>query len=189
MDHTGPANPADTTKKALTKKALHDAVARYQRPLIAYAHARTGNLERARDAAQETLLSLCQQPADRLESEILPRLAPWLFTVCRNAVIDLHRKEHTMTTTDNLSLDRSISDRATSGGPAESAEAHDQQHHLLSLVAALPTHQREVVQLRFQGGLAYKDIAEVTGHSVSYVGVLLHEAIVSLREQLIALNA
>lgn len=181
MDHTGPANPADTTKQA-----LHDAVARYQRPLIAYAHARTGNLERARDAAQETLLSLCQQPADRLEREILPRLAPWLFTVCRNALIDLHRKESRMTPGTGMDNAAIATAEPT---PADHAEASDQQDHLLSLVAALPSPQREVVQLRFQGGLAYKDIAEVTGHSISYVGVLLHEAIASLRQQLTTLNA
>lgn len=94
-----------------------------------------------------------------------------------------------MSATDAHCLDTSHHSKAISGGPAEKAEAHDQQDHLLKIVDALPSHQREVVQLRFQGGLAYKEIAEVTGHSTSYVGVLLHDAIASLRQQLTALNA
>lgn len=174
-----------------TRQALNDAIARYHRPLVAYALSQTGNLQRAQDAAQDTLLRLCQQSAEQLEHDILPRLAPWLFTVCRNAAIDLHRKESRMTTAAPGSSPGSFQDALTTTEPSpdDQAEAHDQQDHLLSLVASLPSHQREVVQLRFQGNLAYKEIAEVTGHSVSYVGVLLHEAIASLRQQLTTLNA
>ena len=183
MDHPGPEHPANTLNR---QQQLHDAVSRYHRPLVAYALIRTGDLERARDAAQDTLLRLCQQPAEQLERDILPRLAPWLFTACRNRVIDLHRKESRMTATDNHTMDQAVPTQDT---PADQAEAHDQQDHLLSLVASLPGNQREIVQLRFQGGLAYREIAEVTGHSVSHVGVLLHEAIKSLRQQLTTLNA
>ncbi|MEM6505323.1 MAG: sigma-70 family RNA polymerase sigma factor [Planctomycetota bacterium] len=182
MHQTG-SEPSGTVFQP--RRHLHDAVARYHRPLVAYALSQTGDLERARDAAQDTLLRLCQQPAERLEHDILPKLAPWLFTVCRNRVIDLHRKESHMTATPGMEQGAA----ATEPGPAEHAEAHDQKRRLLGLVASLPTRHREVVQLRFQGGLSYKDIAKVTGYSVSYVGVLLHEAMASLRQQLTALNA
>lgn len=184
MTQIGPtpqASPADTPRQ----QTLRDAVARYHRPLVAYALSQTGNLQRAQDAAQETLLRLCQQPAEQLQHDILPRLAPWLFTVCRNAVIDLHRKESRMTTPGTFHAALTTPDPS----PADRAANDDQHDHLLSLVASLPNHQREVVQLRFQGGLAYKEIAQVTGHSVSYVGVLLHDAIKHLRQQLTALNA
>ena len=184
MDQLTPENPGPSTK--IHRQRLQDAVARYHKPLVAYAFAQTRDLERARDAAQDTLLRLCQQPADLLDSEIQPRLAAWLFTVCRNRVIDLHRKERRMTATDNHTLDQSMLNLTKT--PADHADAHDQQDHLLGLVATLPGNQREVIQLRFQGGLAYREIAEVTGHSVSYVGVLLHEAIKQLRQQLTTLN-
>lgn len=183
MDQTGQEPPGIpfTAHRHLT-----DAVHRYHRPLVAYAYSRTGNLQRAQDAAQEALLALCQQPVERLQRDILPRLGPWLFTVCRNAVIDLHRKEQRMTPAPGTFQATLV---ATEPSPDDLAESHDQQDHLLSLVGSLPSQQREVVQLRFQGGLAYKEIAEVTGHSVSHVGVLLHEAIKHLRQQLNALNA
>ncbi|MBX2852002.1 MAG: sigma-70 family RNA polymerase sigma factor [Phycisphaeraceae bacterium] len=180
MHQTGLQPPATTD----TRQALHEAIARYHRPLVAYALSQTGDLQRAQDAAQDTLLKLCQQPADKLGQDILPRLAPWLFTVCRNAVIDLHRKESRMP--PGLSQ---AALTTTDPSPEERADTHDQQDHLLALVAGLPSHQREVVQLRFHGGLAYREIADVTGHSVSYVGVLLHDAIAALRQQLTALNA
>lgn len=169
------------------RQRLHQAVQRYQRPLVAYAMSLTGNPERARDVAQDSLLRLCQQPAEKFEQDIEPRLAAWLFTVCRNRVIDLHRKEHRMTTTDANLIDQTHA--LPTPTPADAAAAHDQHDRLLGLVQALPANQREVVQLRFRGELAYREIAEVTGHSVSYVGVLLHEAMKELRSQMTELNA
>eukprot|EP00752_Nemacystus_decipiens_P013984 g12420.t1 len=150
-----------------THTALQDAIARYHRPLVVYALSQTGNLQRAQDAAQDTLLTLCQQPSEQLEQDILPRLAPWLFTVCRNRVIDLHRKESRMAASPGTHAIVQDAAKSSEVSPADQAEAQDQKDHLLSLVASLPSHQREVVQLRFQGSLAYKEIADVTGHSIA----------------------
>lgn len=182
MDHQAPAKPGPSPEH---RNKLHLAVQRYHRPLVAYARSMTGNLEQARDAAQDTLLRLCQQPAEKFTTDIEPRLAAWLFTVCRNRVIDLHRMERRMSTTDSRQLDQGQAKAAT---PLAQTEQHDQQDRLLSLVDALPEHQREVVQLRFRGELDYRGIAEATGHSVSYVGVLLHEAIKQLRNNMARLN-
>ena len=40
---------------------------------------------------------------------------------------------------------------------------------------------QEVIILKFQEGRSYKEIAEITGHSVSNVGVLIHEGMKILR--------
>ena len=48
----------------------------------------------------------------------------------------------------------------------------------------LPPRQREAMVLRFRGGLSYDAIAEVMGTSHSNVGVLLHKALRTLREEL-----
>ena len=55
---------------------------------------------------------------------------------------------------------------------------------LLQALADLPTNQQEVVRLKFQDGLSYRDIAEVTGLTQSNVGYLLHTAVKRLRERL-----
>ena len=184
MDHQAPDAPGASPTH---RQRLQQAVDRYHRPLVSYARSWTGDLQRAQDAAQDTLLRLCQQPPAEFEAYIEPRLAAWLFTVCRNRVIDLHRKERRMTATDTHGIDQAQA--APTTDPAAEADAHDQQDHLLALVAALPTGQREVVRLRFDASLSYKEIAEVTGHSVSHVGVLLHEAIKQLRTEMTQLTA
>jgi RNA polymerase sigma-70 factor (ECF subfamily) len=68
--------------------------------------------------------------------------------------------------------------------PLARAELRESLRQLLQLVQGLPPAQREVVQLKFEQGLSYREISEVTGHSVSYVGNLIHQAVRALRERL-----
>ena len=44
--------------------------------------------------------------------------------------------------------------------------------------------EREVIRLKFQNELSYREISEITGLSVSNVGYLLHRGLRSLREML-----
>ena len=54
----------------------------------------------------------------------------------------------------------------------------------LSMLDGLPPRQQEVLRLRFQAGLTYKEIQRVTGHSLGNVGYLIHVGIRTLRERL-----
>jgi RNA polymerase sigma-70 factor (ECF subfamily) len=45
----------------------------------------------------------------------------------------------------------------------------------------LSENQREVIRLKFQQGLSYKEISEVTGLSSGNVGFLLHTGLKRLR--------
>ena len=55
---------------------------------------------------------------------------------------------------------------------------------VLELLDTLPENQQEVVRLKFQNGLSYREISEVTQLSVTNVGYLLHTAIKALRQQM-----
>lgn len=68
-------------------------------------------------------------------------------------------------------------------GPQLVTETSDSASTVLGQVALLPPAQQEVLRLKFQGGLSYAEIAEVTERSVNAVGVLLHDAIRTLRER------
>lgn len=51
-------------------------------------------------------------------------------------------------------------------------------------LTTLSTSEREVVRLKFQHGLKYREIAAVTGLSISNVGYLIHCAIKKMRSTL-----
>jgi RNA polymerase sigma-70 factor (ECF subfamily) len=153
---------------------------RFERPLLAFARHHSGDAEAARDAVQETFLRYFRdRPGGELES-----LAPWLFTVCRRLLIDHQRKHRRivpMNAATALTFDESIDDTASS--PAVTLEEKDDAARLRGLVKSLPERQRELVKLKFEAGLSYRDIAAATGLTVTNVGTILHHAVQSLREQ------
>jgi len=152
-------------------------VDRYERPLLAYAcRMLGGDHSGAQDAVQETFLRLCR--ADR--GSIEPRLAAWLFSVCRSRVIDMQRTRNA-TPTDPTSID--FPDPAPDASQAL-CDAEDKSH-LSDCLGRLSSRQQEVLRLRLDAGLSYREIADVTGLTVSNVGFHLHEAVRQLR-QLIA---
>jgi RNA polymerase sigma factor (sigma-70 family) len=156
---------------------IHSAVDQYEGPLVRYAARLTGSVETARDVVQETFLRLCK--ADRAEVE--PRLAQWLFTVCRNRAIEVGRKETRMKTLIDDKARESASDERS---PTAMIENGETMSRVLVLLDTLPDNQQEVVRLKFQNGLSYREISEVTQLTVTNVGYLLHTAIKTLRGQL-----
>ena len=79
---------------------------------------------------------------------------------------------------------RSRALRGHEPGPGAVLERKEAASRALDLLDSLPTNQQECIRLKFQGGLSYKEISKVTSHSVSYVGVLIHHGMKTLRAQL-----
>ncbi len=157
---------------------IRDALEQFEGPLLQYAARMTGgNLETARDAVQDTFLRLCDQERAGVED----RLKAWLFTVCRNLILDHHRKEKRMSTMDEDAAHGLASSELAPGAALERSETVSV---VMQTLERLPEKQREVLRLKFQQGLSYKQIADVTGHSTGNVGFLVHHGIKGLRELL-----
>lgn len=163
---------------ALNDSAWIDAaLRRFETPLVLYATKVCGDEERARDVVQETFLELCAAERNAVE----PRLAAWLFSVCRNKALDVRRKESSMKTDGEMSADDQTGEAPD---PSAVLVEEEQNERVLTFVERLPAKQQEVLRLKFQGGLSYKEIAAVTGDSVGNVGFLLHVALRALRERM-----
>lgn len=152
-------------------------VEEFERPLCQYAARMLGDFDRARDVVQHVFLQLCRQDRRRIES----RLKPWLFTVCRNRALDVRRKEKRMSP-----LNPEAQEAAASGDPTppDALELRESAGAALAALATLPGNQQEVLRLKFQQGLSYRDISEVTQLTVSNVGYLIHTGLRRLREML-----
>lgn len=149
-------------------------VRRYEAPLIQYAARITGCRERARDAVQETFLRLGKHGP--LEGDP----AKWLFTVCRTRALDICRKENRMTYLDQPAAE---AEPSADPGPADQLVRKEATGFLLQILEKLPPRQQEVIQLKFQNGLSYQEISEITRLSVGNVGFLIHRGLKALREQ------
>ena len=158
---------------------LQTVIREYESQIVRYAARLLGDENRARDVAQDTFVQLCRQPRSQVES----KLRGWLFTVCRNRVLDIRKKESRMTTTsetDQLAGDQRNTD------PAVVAERRETFGKATTILNSLPDNQQEVIRLKLQNGLSYREISDVTGLSVSNVGFLLHKGIKTLRAKMVA---
>ena len=150
---------------------------RYEGPLTRYAARITGDPDEARDIVQETFLRLCGEDRARVDGH----LSEWLFTVCRNRAWDVRRKERRMRPLTEAAIE---SRESPDGAPVAAAEGRETTSAVLRVLAGLPDNQQEVIRLRFQNGLSYREISSVTELSVSNVGYLIHTAIKTIREKM-----
>lgn len=160
---------------------IRSALDRHERPLVRYATRITGDVEQARDVVQETFLRLCRADRATLDGH----LAPWLYTVCRNRALDVQRHNGRMRLMADASVE-ATPDTTTARSPdqARAPREPDEISGLLRALDALPKRQQEVIRLKFQAGLSYRDIGDVVGSSAGNVGVLLHTGLKALRARL-----
>src|SRR5262245_48916130 len=152
------------------------ALNRYEGHLVRYATWILGDVERAREVVQETFLRLCKEQPARVENH----LAQWLFTVCRNLAFDIRKKENRMSPLKDPGTLAVAYDR-----PGASLEHEQTMSRVLRIMETLPKNQREVLRLKFQCDLSYKEISEITQLSITNVGFLIHTAIKTLRKEML----
>src|SRR2546427_7272985 len=151
---------------------IAEAMDLYEAQLLRYATWLMGDLEVAREVVQETFLRLCKE---QRHPKIADYLSQWLFTVCRNLAFDIRKKEARMTPLGDvhIGVDSRLDDKQAGG-------------EIFRMLDHLPRNQREVVYLKFQCDLSYKEISEITKLSVTNVGFLMHTALKNLRKELLS---
>ena len=154
------------------------AIDQYQGRLIRFAARITGDVESARDVVQDTFLRLCREDFDRVRDH----LPAWLFRVCRNRALDVRKKEGPLQALDDAGMPQT---QKPDSDPHARLEKSDHARLVLAAVATLPASQQEVLRLRFQEELSYKEISGVTGHPIGTVGFLIHDGIKQLRQRLV----
>ncbi|MBI4566808.1 MAG: sigma-70 family RNA polymerase sigma factor [Planctomycetes bacterium] len=157
---------------------ISDAVARLERPLVLYvSRLLDGDEEAARDVVQEAFVRLCGQRPEQVDG----RLAPWLYTVCRNRALDVRRRDGRM---QRLTDETAHSLSSATPGPDDRALQGERREALADIMARLPARQEEALRLKFQHGMRYREIAEVMSVSVSTVFDIIHEALDVVRRAL-----
>ncbi len=159
--------PADLVRRAVRE---------YETPLVGYAASITRDLDAARDVVQDTFLKLyTQEEPGRLDG---PGLKAWLFTVCRNRALDFLRRHKRFVSLDAAPLEVFA---VRDPDPHEFAAEDDDTTDILRFFRRLPDNQAECLRLKFQNNLSYREIADLTGLSVTNIGFLIHTGVKRLR--------
>ena len=100
----------------------------------------------------------------------------WLFGIARNAALDELRKRKRRATLEAEPEDTG------SAPPEDQAELALRRETVRAALASLDGQERDLIALKFAGGLSNGEIARVLRLSESNVGTRLHRTITKLRE-------
>jgi len=149
----------------------------YFTKIYRYIAIRVGNNTEAEDLAEQVFLKALES-----SSSFKWRGAPvsaWLFRIAHNQVIDYWRRTKSKTP---LPLGEYLPSNGVD--PEEEAERNVNMREVVQAMDQLTHAQRDVIELRFAGGLSVAEVAKVLGKSEGAVKVMQHSALLALRKRL-----
>jgi len=190
MAVTTPEGPHPSTPQWETIEQVFLAL---ESPLLAYACRLLGDVGVAEDVVQDAFMKLLPQ----FQQIRAPQ--PWLYRTVHNLAVDHQRRTNRIVLMGAPGSGQNDEDDggSTSSLPASVLDPTDSQPMpdeqiarweaigLVRLVLeTLDERSRDLVRLRFNEDLSYKEIAERTGLTVGHVGYLLHHAMKAMATEL-----
>jgi RNA polymerase sigma-70 factor (ECF subfamily) len=169
--------------------AFEELVARYQQPVLNFVYRTLPDATEAEDLAQGVFVQVWKSAA---RYEATAKFSTWLFTIARNLCLNEFRRRsrHPADSLDapaHADTDEprghGVEDQRVTGAPDGLLRA-ELEAKVAEAVAALPENQRTALLLWQQDDMAYDDIAEVLGCSLSAVKSLIHRARETLKARL-----
>lgn len=183
---------ADTNaddKRQLVQSAPHDAdafeklYALYFRRVYGYVASRIGSSPDAEDVTADIFLRVIRN-LDQLRNQQTTSFAAWLFTIARHATADYYRRNGHVE--NPIPLETTEQLIAVDAQPDQAIIDSEDADRLYRLVIALPERQREVITLRYYGGLRNHEIATVLGIGEKTVAAYISRALSELQAKYVA---
>jgi len=173
--------PDETSAEPPGWETIEELFSALEGPLLGYALRYTGEVGLAEDVVQDAFMKLHAQ----FKSVEKPR--QWLYRTVHNLALN-QRREVGRT----VSLDQFLeADHAIPADPADPAPLPDEQIIRLEGIGqvrlsleTLDARSRELIRLKFNENLSYKDIGTRTGLTTGHVGNILHHALKAIAGEL-----
>lgn len=146
---------------------------RYSKQIYKYIYNRVSNKDIAEDILSETFLKSLKNINNVRADQ--GTLAPWLYKIASNLIIDYYRFKKPTVDIENIkeqSSDEDASALATDGEMFLEAQ---------QLLNSLNKKQKEIVIMRLWDGLSYKEIMEITGIKEGNCKVIFSRALATLK--------
>ncbi len=171
------------------RAAFEELVSKYQQPVLNFIYRALPDAAEAEDLAQGVFVQVWKSAA---RYEPSAKFSTWLFTIARNLCLNEFRRRarHPADSLDAPAhadteepRGHGIEDRRESAA-SDALLRGELEAKVAEAVAALPENQRTALVLWQRDELAYEDIAEVLGCSLSAVKSLIHRARETLKARL-----
>jgi len=172
------AKPDDAGLKAKPPDSIESLYAALESPLLIYARRLVEQDEAAQDIVQEAFLRL------HADFESVRQPQAWLYRTVHNLAMNQLRAGRKIVPLAPEEAERN-EPSDTQPLPDEYIERMEAIGQTRLCLDTLDARQRELVRLKFEEGLTYKEISERTQLSISNVGYLLHHALKELAAALV----
>jgi RNA polymerase sigma factor (sigma-70 family) len=162
-------------------ETIEELFAALESPLLNYALRLVGERGVAEDMVQDAFMKLHAQFAEVRE----PRR--WLYRTVHNLALNHRRQAKKIVPLESKSGEGSgtLNDTADPQLLPDEQIAHWEGIGLVRLsLETLDERSRELVRLKFNDNLSYKEISERTGLKTGHIGYLLHHALKQIAEEL-----
>jgi RNA polymerase sigma-70 factor (ECF subfamily) len=178
--------PDVVDEQALVRRAIDDAEAfetlyhRYARRVYGYIASRIAHPQDVEDVVAEVFLRVIKH-LDQIRNRQQASFAAWLFVIARHAVADHYRQNGRHESL--LSLEDAEPCLSGEKQPDHIFSENEEAARLYRMILTLPERQREIVTLRYYGGLHNQEIAAVLGIGEKTVSAYLSRALNELQKK------
>lgn len=165
------------------REAFEEVVRRWDRRILSFLAKGTGDLEAAEDLRQEVFIRVY-----RFAASYDPRyaFATWLFRIAANAMKtwqtkQVRRRELLLSPDPSGALADCPDDAPDQRERLAATQSGD---HVRRLIARLEPEERQVLLLRFEEEMSYREIGEVMGEPETTVKSRIYKLLFQLREQM-----
>lgn len=159
-------------------RQMEAIVAEHETALLRYATRILDDPAAAEDVVQNVFIKLFEnwkkgsRPSSKLKS--------WLYRVTHNEAVDFIRSESRL----NLLHKKQFEDISNCPDGMHCPENETKRRAMvLEHIRKLHPTEQQVLLLRLEEGLSYKEIAEVTGRTEGNVGCILHNAVLKISKK------
>lgn len=165
-------------------EALSVLVKRYQNDLFYFCLHYMRNVERAKEATQDTYLRIFRA---RERFDTSKNYKTWMLCIARNVCLTALTRKKVTAQVDSLEDMIAAHDNgnenfhAVSEGPADAMMTSERYEALMEALDELPTEAREIVILRYFERMSAREIAEIVDSTEGAIRTRIHRILKQLR--------
>lgn len=155
------------------QKAFALLVTRHQERIFGYLYGMVHDVEVANDLFQDTFLRVISAMQEKRASyDNRGRWIYWVLRIARNAALDYLRSRKKWVDVDGFRTeegDTSYWDSLATDAPSalEGMQSEEKWHWIEKCIEELPPEQKEVLLMRHEAELSFKEIADLTNCSIN----------------------
>jgi RNA polymerase sigma factor (sigma-70 family) len=153
---------------------IEEMIDQYASPLLRYAERLLRNPHTAQDVVQQVFVRFASM--NDAKKPAPQALRAWLYRSTHHQAVDQIRAEQRRKKLHEAHAEQCYSEPSTN-------HSHRQQQ-VMEQIHLLDEKSRQVLLLRLQEGLSYKEISQITGLKEGHIGYLLHQAVRQLASQI-----